>query len=331
MALEARVRGTLRHRLSHLLRAEGGFVTARDDAADVLLPQAEAEMQLPAAVGDYTDFYASIYHATNVGKHAAARQPAAAELQVGADRLPRPRVVAGGERHARAAAVRQTEPAAGASAPAFGPSRSLDYELEVGAFLGPGNALGEPIPLAEAEERIFGLVLRQRLVGARPAEVGVPAARAVPGQELRDLDQPVGRDAGGSRTRSASPAFARPAGDPAAAAPTCSDDEDRAHGGFDLRLEVLLCSRAMRERGLAPAARQPQQPARPVLDARADGRAPRLERLQPAARRPDRERHGLGRGRGVARLPARADLARRAADRAARRAKSGASSRTATR
>ena len=68
MALEPRVRGTLRHRLSHLLRAEGGFVTARADAAQVLVRQADAEMLLPARVGDYTDFYASVFHATNVGK-----------------------------------------------------------------------------------------------------------------------------------------------------------------------------------------------------------------------------------------------------------------------
>ena len=68
MALDPRVRGTLRHRLSHLLRAEGGFVTARNDAAEVLLPRADAEMLLPAVVGDYTDFYASLFHATNVGQ-----------------------------------------------------------------------------------------------------------------------------------------------------------------------------------------------------------------------------------------------------------------------
>ncbi len=68
MGIEPRVRGTLRHRLSHLLRADGGFVTARNDVAEVLVRRADAEMLLPAAVGDYTDFYASLHHATNVGK-----------------------------------------------------------------------------------------------------------------------------------------------------------------------------------------------------------------------------------------------------------------------
>ena len=100
MALEPRVRGTLRHRLSHLLRAEGGFVTARADAAQVLLPQ---RGRRDAAAGDGRRLHRLLR--LGLPRHerredAAPRQPAAAELQVGADRLPRPRVVARGERHA---------------------------------------------------------------------------------------------------------------------------------------------------------------------------------------------------------------------------------------
>ena len=143
MALEPRLRGTLRHRLSHLLRAEGGFVTARADAAQVLLRQADVEMLLPARVGDYTDFYASVFHATNVGKMLRPDNPL----------LPNYKWVPIGY-HGRASSLvasgtavkrpsGQTE-TAGGGPPAFGPSRSLDYELEVGAFLGPGNALGHP-------------------------------------------------------------------------------------------------------------------------------------------------------------------------------------------
>jgi fumarylacetoacetase len=251
MALEGRVRGTLRHRLSHLLRADRGFVTARDDAADVLLPQADAEMQLPAAVGDYTDFYASVFHATSVGKMLRPDNPL----------LPNYKWVPIGY-HGRASSLvvsgtpvrrpcGQTEPAAGASAPAFGPSRSLDYELEVGAFLGPGNPLGAPVPLAGAEARIFGLVL-------------------VNDWSARDLQkweyQPLGPFLAKSFATSVSPwvvtlealapfrapAFPRPAGDPQPLG-HLHHDEDRAHGGFDLKLEVLLSSRAMRERGLEPA------------------------------------------------------------------------------
>ena len=251
MALEPRVRGTLRHRLSHLLRSDGGFVTACNDAADVLVPQAEAEMQLPAVVGDYTDFYASVFHATNVGKMLRPDNPL----------LPNYKWVPIGY-HGRASSLvvsgtpvrrpwGQTEPAGAATAPSFGPRRNLDYELEVGAFLGPGNALGEPVALAQAEGRIFGLVL-----------VNDWSARDMQKWEY----QPLGPFLAKSFATSISPwvvtiealapfrapAFERPPGDPRPL-PHLHHDEDRAHGGFDLRLEVRLSSRAMRERGLPPA------------------------------------------------------------------------------
>jgi fumarylacetoacetase len=251
MALEPRVRGTLRHRLSHLLRAGDGFVTARIAAADVLVPQADAQMQLPAAIGDYSDFYASLFHATNVGRMLRPDNPLLPNykwLPIGYHGRASSLVVSG-------TAVKrpcgQTEPAAGTTAPAFGPSRNLDYELEVGALLGPGNALGEPVRLAQAEDQIFGLVL-------------------VNDWSARDLQkweyQPLGPFLAKSFATSISPwvvtlealapfrapAFARPAGDPQPL-PHLSLDEDRAHGGIDLQLEVRLSSPAMRERGLPPA------------------------------------------------------------------------------
>ncbi len=249
MALEPRVRGTLRHRLSHLLRADGGFVTARAADDDVLVSQADAQMLLPAAVGDYTDFYASVFHATNVGKMMRPDNPL----------LPNYKWVPIGY-HGRASSLvvsgtpvrrpcGQTEPAGG-GAPSFGPSRSLDYELEVGAFLGPGNPLGEPVPIAAAEDRVFGLCL-------------------VNDWSARDLQkweyQPLGPFLAKSFATSVSPwvvtlealapyrvpAFARPEGDPRPLA-YLADDENEARGGIDLRLEVLLSSRAMRKKGLAP-------------------------------------------------------------------------------
>jgi fumarylacetoacetase len=143
----------------------------------------------------------------------------------------------------------QTEPA-DAGAPRFGPSRSLDYELEVGAFLGPGNPLGEPVPIAAAEDRIFGLCL-------------------VNDWSARDLQkweyQPLGPFLAKSFATSVSPwvvtlealapyrvpAFARPEGDPRPL-PYLADDENEARGAIDVRLEVLLSSGAMRERGLPP-------------------------------------------------------------------------------
>jgi fumarylacetoacetase len=249
MGLEPRLRGTLRHRLSHLLRAEGAFVTARNDRAEVLLRQTEAEMRMPAAVGDYTDFYASIFHAANVGRMLRPDNPL----------LPNYRWVPIGY-HGRASsllvsgtAVRrprgQTAPT-GDGSPGFGPSRSLDYELEVGAFLGPGNPLGAPIPITEAEGHIFGLCL-----------VNDWSARDVQRWEY----QPLGPFLSKSFSTSLSPwvvtlealapfrvpSFARPEGDPDPL-PHLRDAEDAAHGGIDLRLEVLLSSETMRREGREP-------------------------------------------------------------------------------
>jgi fumarylacetoacetase len=119
---------------------------------------AEAELLVPAAVGDYTDFYASVHHASLVGSLFRPDNPL----------LPNYKYVPIGY-HGRAsslvpsgAPVRrprgQTKPP-NADRPAWGPSRALDYECEVGAFVGPGNPLGTPIPIGEAESHLFGLCL----------------------------------------------------------------------------------------------------------------------------------------------------------------------------
>ena len=251
VALDPRLRGTLRQRLSHLLRAEGGFVTARPDAGTVLLSQAGCEMQLPVLVGDYTDFYASVFHATNVGAMFRPDNPLLPNYKwvpIGYHGRASSLVLSGTEvRRPRG----QTEPAAGATAPAFGPSRNLDYELEVGAFLGPGNPRGEPIPMTEASDRIFGLVLLNDW-------------------SARDLQkweyQPLGPFLAKSFATTISPwvvtlealapfrvpAFPRPPGDPRPL-PYLSDEDDQAHGGIDLHLEVRLSTASMRARGLPPA------------------------------------------------------------------------------
>jgi fumarylacetoacetase len=250
MGLQARIRGTLRHRLSHLLRAEGGFVTARGQAAEVLVPQAEAQMRLPAVVGDYTDFYASIFHATNVGSMFRPDNPL----------LPNYRWVPVGY-HGRASSLvvggtpvrrpeGQTAPREEGQPPAFGPSRSVDYELEVGAFLGPGNPRETPLTIAQAEDHLFGLCL-----------VNDWSARDVQRWEY----QPLGPFLSKSFATSVSPwvvtvealapfrapAFSRAEADPEPL-PHLRSDEDAARGGFDLRLEVLLSSETMRRAGQAP-------------------------------------------------------------------------------
>jgi fumarylacetoacetase len=146
--------------IQHLLDAENP--TLRDDAglrARALLPQNQVVMQLPADIGDYTDFYSSYHHAHNVGTMLRgadnALMPNWKHLPVGYHGRASSIVVSGTD-------VRrphgQTK-AADALAPAFGPTKCLDFELETAFLIGPGNRLGEPIPIDRARDQIFGLVL----------------------------------------------------------------------------------------------------------------------------------------------------------------------------
>jgi fumarylacetoacetase len=150
----------VRSRLSRLLRHDEPAL--RDNAAlreRALIPTADVEMLLPAEVGDYTDFYSSREHATNVGTMMRgadnALQPNWLHLPVAYHGRASSVVVSGTDLHRPKG---QTK-ADNAPAPSFGPSRALDFELEMGFFVGPGNALGAPIPIAKAPEHIFGLVL----------------------------------------------------------------------------------------------------------------------------------------------------------------------------
>ena len=146
--------------IQHLLAADTG--TLRDDAtvrARVFHTQKEVTMQLPARIGDYTDFYSSYHHAHNVGTMLRglenALMPNWKWLPVAYHGRASSIVVSG-------ASIRrphgQTKPP-DAAVPVFGPSRSFDYELETAFLIGPGNALGEPVPIERATEHIFGLVL----------------------------------------------------------------------------------------------------------------------------------------------------------------------------
>ena len=144
-SLPAMQRRDLRSEISNALR-EG---SPRRE----LTPQADCEMLLPAAIGDYTDFYASIHHATNVGRMFRPDNPL----------LPNYKHVPIAY-HGRASSIvasgtRVRRPAGQLGEGRFGPSQELDYELEVGAFLGPGNARGKSIPITEAEQHIAGLCL----------------------------------------------------------------------------------------------------------------------------------------------------------------------------
>jgi fumarylacetoacetase len=242
----------LRRHLTALLDQEKAGPETQDRVRPLLVPIEEAEMKLPAEIGDYTDFYASIDHATRVGKLFRPDNPL----------LPNYKYIPIGY-HGRASSIvpsgteirrprGQTKPTEGE--PVFGPTRALDYELEVGIFVGPGNPLGQSISIAEAEDHIFGLCL-----------VNDWSARDIQSWEY----QPLGPFLAKSFATTISPwivsleALApyrvpvpeRPAGDPAPLTYLCSRTAERDGAdlaGIDLWLEAFLESRRMRETGAAP-------------------------------------------------------------------------------
>ena len=156
MALGQSAWSDLRNLLIALLSTEADLST-RERLAPCLVSMRDARMQLPAQIGDYTDFYASIHHARRVGALFRPDNP----LLPNYKHIPiayhgrASSIVASGTDISRPSG--QTKSASGN--PGFGPSRSLDYELEVGFFIGPGNPLGQPISIAHAEQHIFGLCL----------------------------------------------------------------------------------------------------------------------------------------------------------------------------
>ncbi len=242
----------LRLALSRLLRV--GAESQRPDgptAARILVPMAEVEMLLPVEIGDYTDFYASVHHATNIGTMLRPDQPL----------LPNYKWIPIGY-HGRASSVvvsgtsvrrpiGQVAPAAAGGAPTVGPSQRLDYELELGAIVGPGNAHGASIPVSAAAAQLFGVVLLNDW-----------SARDVQGWEYQPLGPFLSKSFGTSIspwvvTQEAlapfrAPAFARASGDPAPLA-YLTDGDDQAAGNFDIVLEVLIQSAAMANHRLPPA------------------------------------------------------------------------------
>jgi fumarylacetoacetase len=148
-----------RHAISGLLDGDNPVLRDRRDLQDrVLVDRATATMHLPATVGDYTDFYASIHHATNVGSMFRPDNPL----------MPNYRHLPVGYHGRASSLVASGTPvrrphgqtcADGADGPAYGPSRLLDYELEMGFFVGPENQMGEPIGIERAHEHIFGMVI----------------------------------------------------------------------------------------------------------------------------------------------------------------------------
>lgn len=241
-------RVALRERLLELL-GEGSTLHGKIQAQGAkLLPlAADCQMHLPAKINDYTDFYVGIEHAQNVGKL----------FRPDNSLLPNYKYVPIGY-HGRASTIRpsgaevrrpkgQTLPA-GQTEPNFGPCARLDYELELGIWIGQGNPMGECIAIADAAEHIAGFCLLNDW-----------SARDIQAWEY----QPLGPFLSKSFITSISPWVvtaealepfrraqpARPEGDPQPL-PYLFDARDQAAGGFDIELEVLLTTAAMREQGL---------------------------------------------------------------------------------
>ena len=235
----------LRLALSRGLRAGSAHESV---IAACLIAQSDAEYALPARIGDYTDFYASIHHATNIGRLFRPDNPLLPNYQwipigyhgrsssinmSGAD-FPRP--------HSQMKAP-------DAEKPVYGPCKRLDYELEVGIFIGQGNAQGQSVAMDDAEAHVFGLCLLNDW-----------SARDIQAWEY----QPLGPFLSKNFASTISPwvvtmeallpyrsAWTRPEADPQPLS-YLESMQNRAAGGFDMQLEVLVETAQMREQGLAP-------------------------------------------------------------------------------
>ena len=235
----------LRRILSDLLSGEA----QRAAVAPHLVNQSDAAMHLPCAIGDYTDFYVGIHHATNVGRQFRPDQPL----------LPNYKHVPIGY-HGRASSVRVAgEPvvrpkgqrkAPDAEAPDYGPSRRLDYELELGLFIGRGNALGQTIPIGRAGDHIAGYCLLNDW-SARDLQAWEyqPLGPFLAKNFLTSISPWVISPEALAPFRTAMPP--RPEGDPEPL-DYLTDAADRAAGGLGVQLEVTLLTAAMRASGLPP-------------------------------------------------------------------------------
>ena len=246
MTLGANAWSALRLALSRALR-EGA--AGQGQLAACLVPQSKAEYGVPARIGDYTDFYTSVHHATNIGRQFRPDNPLlpnykwvpigyhgrASSIGVSGQRFHRP--------------VGQTLPP-GATQPVFGPSQRLDIELELGIFVGTGNALGEPVAMTQAEAHVFGLCLLNDW-----------SARDIQAWEY----QPLGPFLSKNFATTISPwivtlealapyrvPFTRPEGDPQPL-PYLDSETNRQQGSFDIELQVGLLTPQMRDAGQGDA------------------------------------------------------------------------------
>ncbi|MBB3224920.1 fumarylacetoacetase [Pseudoduganella umbonata] len=243
MAAGPQAWSALRLSLSRLLRSDA---PARPD---LMVAQADAEFTVPASIGDYTDFYTSIHHATAVGKLFRPDNPLlpnykwvpigyhgrSSTIGVSGQAFHRPR--------GQTCGATETEPV-------FGPAKRMDFELEVGIFVGGGNAAGEPIAVGDAEAHVFGLCLLNDW-----------SARDLQAWEYQPLGPFLSKNFATTispwivTTEALAPyrtAWQRDAADPQPL-PYLDYPALRGSGAFDIELEVLLQTETMRREGQAPA------------------------------------------------------------------------------
>ncbi len=244
MSLGARYRVALRSQLSTLLSAGSTASRIAGIRERILVNARDVSMRRPARIGDYTDFYASVYHASNVGALMRPDNPL----------LPNYKWVPIGY-HGRASSIvisgtpirrpsGQTK-GADAASPSVGPTRSMDYEAELGLFIATGNTLGEPIAIDDAASHLFGVCL-----------VNDWSARDIQAWEY----QPLGPFLAKNFATTISPwvvtvdalapfrvpPFSRPAGDPQPL-PYLAHHRAVDDAGLDITIETLLTSRRMRD------------------------------------------------------------------------------------
>jgi fumarylacetoacetase len=246
MGLDKSYWSALRLALSRALRA-GSVLQAQIEP--MLIAQADIEYTTPARIGDYTDFYISLHHATNVGKQFRPDNPL----------LPNYKWIPIGY-HGRASSlgveqefarpVGQTRPTTEGGSPGFGPCQRLDYELELGIFVGTGNTQGDRITLDKADDHVFGLCILNDW-----------SARDIQAWEY----QPLGPFLAKNFASTISPwivtlealepfrtAFTRASEDPQPM-PYLSSEANWAHGAYDVQLEVLMTTTASRAANHSPA------------------------------------------------------------------------------
>lgn len=242
MAMGKEAWSALRAALSSALRSGSALEATLKSC---LVAQDEAEYGMPCTVGDYTDFYASVHHATNIGALFRPDNPLlpnykwipigyhgrSSSIGVSGQEFPRPKG--------------QTK-APDASEPSLGPCKRLDFELEMGIFVGKENDLGTSVDIADAEDHIFGMCLFNDW-----------SARDIQAWEYQPLGPFLAKNFASTispwivTTEALAPfrsGFSHPSDDPQPL-PYLDSDKNNAEGGVDVELDVLIQTTAMREAG----------------------------------------------------------------------------------